>query len=99
MDSKLYYLDKLIGSVFKILPMYESDSSILKSEYIKTLVSDIISSDEILFNGHILEIAVKVNSLTQDINDNHKAVKRVVLDCTNIINKEREWLINDVSRQ
>ena len=97
MNQKIYYLDRLMGSVFKILPMYESDPSVLESDWVQSLVSDIISSDELLFNGSILEIAVKINSLTQEVNNNHKCVKRIILDCTGIINKERELIADDIS--
>lgn len=99
MNQKLYYLDRLVGRVFIILPLFEEDKDILTSEYILTLVDDIKSCDELFYNGRISEVAVKLKSLTILNNPTKAKVKSTILKCTNIISKEREMISIDISGQ
>ena len=101
-NKKTKWLDEKIGNIYAILPTYEEyergevDNNILESDYFKILISEIISYDDLMFNGDILKVAIKLNILKQKDNQNHKFVRKIVLDCLEIITAERELILNDV---
>jgi hypothetical protein len=70
--------------VFKVIPLFEVDNK-LPLEYVDDLIRDIHSAND-LFDGILIEILVKINSL-KDKKINHRIVRKIILECTNIINK------------
>jgi len=82
--EKIIYLSRLIGKVFKVIPLFEIENK-LPLEYINDLIRNIHSAND-LFDGILIEILIKVNSL-KGKKINHHIVKKVILECTNIINK------------
>lgn len=91
--EKIIYLSRLIGKVFKVIPLYETNN-LLPLDYVDDLIRDIYSAND-LFNGILIEILVKINSIKIK-NVNHKTVRKIILECTNIINKMIDNLEKEV---
>lgn len=90
--DKIIYLSRLIGKVFKTLPLFEIDNK-LPIVYVNDLIYDIHSAND-LFDGILIEILVKINSLKLK-NINHRIVKKDILECTNILNK----MIDEIEKE
>ena len=98
-DIVLEYLDRLIGKVWKLLPLFETDKDIFKDNH-KALMEEICGGEKlILYCGFYVELINKLEGMV-DI-DTHKHIKRHVRECIDIINKLKlkvgEWKIGENS--
>lgn len=88
----LSYYDRLIGKVFKLLPIYESSKKDFKNEYEK-LMHELLSGEEILLNGGFyIELINKLEGLPDLPHKpftKSKFSKRIV-ECIDVIEKIRE---------
>jgi len=90
--EKDIFLTHLIDRVFKILPLSEQDNNIAKT-YVQRLMIDIKSANS-LFDGILIDLIIKINSITE--NDlSHIQIRRIVFECINVINKIKEEIEND----
>lgn len=92
------YYDRLIGKVFKLLPIYENSKKDFKNEYEK-LMHELLSGEEILLNGGFyIELINKLEGLP-DLEHrpftNSKFSKRVK-ECIDVIEKIREEMELDL---
>lgn len=85
--TKILYLNSLIGKVYKILPLYENETNEIFKIYLGGLLID-INSANVLFDGILIDLIVKIHSIY--VNDfDHKQVRKIVLECTNLVKKIR----------
>jgi hypothetical protein len=91
--TKIIYLDKLVGNIFKILPLYEEVDSNVYKIYIGGLLIDINSANS-LFDGILIDLIIKINTLFEN-NFEHKQMRKIVLECTNLVKKIRRELENN----
>lgn len=91
-NAKILYLDKLVGNIFKILPLFEEVNTDIYKLYLGGLLIDINSANS-LFDGILIDIIVKINALFE--NDfEHKQIRKIVLESTNLVNKIKKELID-----
>lgn len=85
--SKKVYLSNLKNRVYKILPMFEEldDINVLNA-YIEWVIIEMNSSND-LFDWILIDIMVLINTLLLTENIQHKQVKKIVLDCANMIDR------------
>lgn len=88
--SKQYYLNKLISSVFKIIPMYEEHGYDSVKIYLGGLLMDVASADS-LFGGRLSPVLIKLN-IIYECEIQYKDIRRKVFECTNLI----QTLIEDI---
>jgi len=93
--TKILYLNNLVGKVYKILPLYENETDEMLKVYLGGLLID-INSANVLFNGILIDLIIKIHSIY--VNDfDHKQVRKIVLECTNLVKKIRGELESDSS--
>jgi len=82
------YLEDLVGKIYKILPLKESEIDTL-NEYIKSLQLEIIGSLNIFDND--AKIMTVINTLQYFIDNEYdtKTCKREVFKCIKIVKKLR----------
>lgn len=82
------YFKSLVGKTFKILPLYEEDSSTLPS-YLKSYQRELIGNSylftELSNEPKFITLLATIEYLASS-NYNHDVCKSEVLKCTNIIN-------------
>lgn len=89
------YLDRLIGKVWKLLPLYESDYNNFKINQ-EVLLQEICGGEKIiLYCGFYIELINKLECLG-DVKS-HKQIKKHIRECIDIIQKLKikvgEWRI------
>lgn len=89
--TKVLYIDKYIGKIYKILPMYEETNEI-SPIYVYGLLVDMNSANE-LFDGILIEVIVKIHSLYKLESTTHRQLKKLVLECTNLLSTIRSELV------
>lgn len=89
-DRLLFYLDALINSVFKILPLYEERNDGIQT-YIESLLFELYGLDKVFDIKDSYEY-VSVLSILESIkeevakeNSKKRVIKREVFKCINII--------------
>lgn len=89
-DRLLFYLDTLINSVFKILPLYEERNDGIQT-YIESLLFELYGLDKVFDIKDSYEY-VSVLSILESIkeevakeNSKKRVIKREVFKCINII--------------
>ena len=90
--EKYLYLNRLIGKIYKTLPLFEVEN-MLPSNYLNDLIFEIHSANDI-FNGILIEIIVKLNSLNKP-NISHGKLRKIILECTNMIVKMLDEMKGD----
>ena len=93
--AKQVYLERLIGKLFKILPMFEEQDKIVPKVYVHALVININSAND-LFDGVLIDIVIKLNELYISNEISHKEVKRLVLGCTNFATRLLQEIIEKI---
>lgn len=90
-NSKIIvYLESLVNSVFKILPLYE-ESNVGVETYIESLLFDLDSYEDVIEAEHgaeYISLMLTLTSLKKEVikNDGKKViVKREVFKCINVI--------------
>lgn len=84
------YLDALVNSVFKILPLYEEGNEGVET-YIESLLFDLNSYEDVIETKHgaeYVQLMMTLTSLKKEVikEDSKKAViKREVFKCINVI--------------
>lgn len=91
-STKKLYLKRFIGKIYKILPMFE-ESGFISDIYIYGVLLDINSANE-LFDGILIEVIVKINSLYK-AHLTHRQIKKIVLECTNMLKAIEEGLSDE----
>lgn len=81
--SKNAYLSRLIPKIWKILPLFEEYGKENIEIYVNGLLIDLCSAD-MLFDGCLSEIIVKLNSVIV-VDMTHKEIKKKILECMDII--------------
>lgn len=94
----LEYLDRLIGKVFKLLPLWEENKDAFLSNH-KALMQELMSSENrIFYCGFYIELICKLGCLSEI--DEHKYIKKHVRECIDIIytlkKKVGEWDIGSI---
>lgn len=82
------YFKSLVGKTFKILPLYEEDSSTLPSylkSYQRELIGDSKLFNELVDEPKFITLLATIEFLASGDYD-HDVCKSEVLKCTNIIN-------------
>lgn len=80
------YLSKLIGRLFKIIPMSE-EGSVTLDIYINNLVREIIGNSKIFLGDEMLAISGTLKGLKIG---NHKALKSDIFKAIDLIDKAKE---------
>jgi len=93
-EAKIKYLDNLMGRMFKILPLYEEKNNEIPMIYINAQMIDVASANN-LFNGILIDLIIKLNTLC-GIQEDHSFVRKTVFECTNIITRIKKELVEDV---
>lgn len=86
----IIYLNSVINSVFKILPLYEENNSGLET-YVDSLLFELYGLDKVVSMGNSYEYISLLSTLesiklefTRE-NSEHATVKREIFKCINII--------------
>jgi hypothetical protein len=91
LDEKCFnnYLDYLISSFFKILPISENESDTLK-EYLESLLIELSGNisliEKIKYDGQFLSLLGTIQYFI-DNNCTHKIYKREIFKCISILEK------------
>ena len=93
-NTKVIVLGKLIDAVYKILCTYEEYGNKLPFDYLETIISEMNSSNDLMFQGELGYIIIQLNTLKQQENQNHKKVKKIVFDCANSLCRIRDGVLN-----
>lgn len=93
-DSKLIYLSNLINKIFKILPLYEKNDSLIPQIYLNGLLININSANQ-MFDNILIDIMIKLNELNIS-NLTHKEIRKIILECVNDVVALRENIKKDV---
>ena len=89
-DDKKRYLDILIGKIFKIIPIREEGSLDHLTIYLWALLSD-LNSANYLFDGILIEVIVKLNSIyLKELP--FKEMKKIVFDTIDVVQKTMKKL-------
>lgn len=88
LDSKQIdgYLSKLIGRVFKIIPMSEEECETLDS-YVDSLVREILGNSKIFLGDELFSICGTLKGLNFD---SHKQLKSDIFKAIALIDKTKE---------
>lgn len=88
LDSKQIdgYLSKLIGRIFKIIPMSEEGCETLDS-YIDSLVREMIGNSQIFLGDELLSICGTLKGLNFN---SHKQLKSDIFKAIDLIDKAKE---------
>lgn len=92
------YLDRLIGRVFKLLPLWEENKEYFANNQ-TSLVQELCGGESlILYCGFYIELINKLQALSEI--DEHKYIKKHVRECIDIIytlkKKVGEWEIGSI---
>ncbi|MCY9758366.1 hypothetical protein M5X00_29550 [Paenibacillus alvei] len=79
-------MSKLIGRVFKIIPMNEEQVSTLEA-YVDSLLREIVGNSKVFLGEELLSVCGTLNGL--DYND-HRLLKSDVFKAIELIDKARE---------
>lgn len=91
------YLDYLVNSVFKILPLYEEENVGLQT-YIESLLFDLDSYEEVVKNNQnaeYIQVILVLTSLKKEVvkkGDKKLIVRREVFKCISIVKSMVEKL-------
>jgi hypothetical protein len=80
------YLDRLIGRVFKIIPMNEEDCDTL-DVYVDSLAREVFGNSSIFLGDELLTIVGTLKGLNFK---NHKELKRDIFKTIDLITKAKE---------
>lgn len=89
-DRLLFYLDTLINSVFKILPLYEERNDGIQT-YIESLLFELYGLDKVFDikdSYEYVSILSILESIKEEVakeNSKKRVIKREVFKCINII--------------
>lgn len=89
-DRLLFYLDTLINSVFKILPLYEERNDGIQT-YIESLLFELYGLDKVFDikdSYEYVSILSILESIREEVakeNSKKRVIKREVFKCINII--------------
>lgn len=88
-ESTNLFLVNMIGSVFKVLPLYESNSETL-SEYVESLYIQLVGGQETYKELKTNQEYVSIINVIQFFKTNEynkKTCKREILKCVNLLEK------------
>jgi len=88
-SAKFVYLDGLTGKIYKILPIIEKEGYDIAGVYIWGLLNDISSANDIIFDGEIIELIPKLNSIKFN-NLGFKESRKIIFECINLVSKFKE---------
>ncbi|MFS0905802.1 hypothetical protein AB3N02_22525 [Priestia aryabhattai] len=97
------FLDKLVGDVFKILPLYEENNVGLEI-YIDSILFELNSYEEVVQANHSAEyvsLMLTLTSLKKEVSKSaseKKVIKREVFKCINIIKNMAGKLEQGINR-
>jgi hypothetical protein len=80
------YLSKLIGRVFKIIPMNEEEVDTL-DVYVDSLLREIFGNSKVFYGEELLSICGTLKGINFK---HHKSLKRDIFKAIDIIDKARE---------
>lgn len=89
-DRLLFYLDALINSVFKILPLYEERNDGIQT-YIESLLFELYGLDKVFDikdSYEYISVLSILESIKEEVakeNSKKRVIKREVFKCINII--------------
>ena len=89
-EKVVVYLESLVNSVFKILPLYE-ESNVGVKTYVESLLFDLDSYEDVVEvkqGAEYVQLMLTLTSLKKEIsksNSKKAVVKREVFKCINII--------------
>lgn len=89
-DKVISYLESLVNSIFKILPLYEEDNVGIKT-YIESLLFDLDSYEDVVEakqGAEYVQLMLTLTSLKKEVSkDSSKktVVKREVFKCINVV--------------
>lgn len=91
-----FYIDKLTGLTYKILPIFEEKSTSQYNKYINDLINELISYDNIMESKYFLKLILNLEALKNpkpdDSENTHQYVRRKVFECRNLAEK----IIDDI---
>lgn len=83
--DKYIYINHLVDRIYKILPLSEENKNKIPKIYVKRLIDDVISANE-LFNGTLINLIIKLNILLIK-ESTHFEIKSIVFECINLCKK------------
>lgn len=89
-DELKIYTKHLIGRIYKILPLYETQNKVTIKVYCNSLLLNLSSADR-MFNGQFIEVLIKINELNFDTME-HNQIRKIVLEAINIVQKMQKDL-------
>ena len=90
-NSKIIYLENLVGKIYKILPLTEEDESIPRI-YMDRLINEMIAANNV-FDEILIELIIKIYSINNKLT--HKEIKSIIFNCISICNKLKEELYEE----
>lgn len=96
-EDIIEYLNRLVGRIWKLLPLYEEDYNSFAKNH-KSLMNELCGGEKIvLYCGFYVELINKLEALT--LVNEHAYVKKYVRECIDLVNtlKEKvgEWEIGN----
>lgn len=85
-DDIVTYFSKLVGRVFKIIPMQEEKCTTLE-EYTKSLIREIIGISELFSSDELLVVVGVLNGLDYS---NHKILRSDIFKAIDMIHKIKD---------
>lgn len=85
-DQLNAYLSKLIGRIFKIIPMSEEQVSTLES-YVDSLTREVMGNSKVFLGEELLSVCGTLKGLDYS---NHRLLKSDVFKAIELISKARE---------
>lgn len=102
-EQRLDYIRRLVGKIFKMLPIREGSEKEFKSYY-KSVMFELEGAQDAIFNDcfFFLDLIAKVNRLPELFFDDknskeHDNFKKRVMECIDTVEKIREEIVNGQS--
>jgi hypothetical protein len=104
-EKRLDYIRRLIGKIFKMLPIREGSEEAFKNYY-KSIMFELEGAKDAIFSDSFffVDLVAKINKLPELFFDeknsaNHRDFKKRIMECIDVVDKIREELINGQGNQ
>lgn len=85
----LAYLNKMIGRLFKIIPMQEESCNTL-DDYVDSLIRELVGNSKIFLSDEFVMMVGTLNGLNYK---NHSSLKSDIFKVINIVEKTKEKVL------
>lgn len=99
-EQRLNYIKRLVGKIFKMLPIRENSEEDFNNYY-KSILSELEGAQDLIFSDsfYFVDLVAKINGLPALFFDEknsagHRDYKKRIMECIDIVDKIREELID-----